>query len=258
MPQGLSQSVLWVSGLILEGLVCILAIRRGLFGRLPTFTTYLVLVLARDLWGFWLSRQLDYRSAVLLHAYWGTQAIVLLARGVAIGEICRRSLQPYRGVWALAWRLLVLGASILLLHAAWVAWEKSAWFGSFVLSAERGLELAAVVVLVLLLTIWRYYDIRVEPILAMVALGLGLYSAVQVANNSFMGDWLTKYFHWWDAVRVVSFQVAVVVWCLALRKPLPALRPRPVLLEQRVYDELAPQVSYRLRELNDRLREMLW
>jgi hypothetical protein len=66
----------------------------------------------------------------------------------------------------------------------------------------------------------------------------------------------TKISSWWALTRTMSFNVSLLVWCWALRKPMP-VPESPRELEPGVYDHLAPQVSYRLRQLNDRLLEML-
>jgi hypothetical protein len=87
--------------------------------------------------------------------------------------------------------------------------------------------------------------------------GLGVYSAVQVVNNVALQPWLAAHYSVWYGIRVVSFQMALVVWALGLRRALPAAEPAPALLEPGTYEELAPQVSYRLRVLNDRLLAIL-
>jgi len=242
---------------LLAGVLCAYAFRRGLYLRLPLFTAYLALLCLRNLvlWWFYLGPGYDSRAA--FEYFWVTQGILLAARGAAIAEIAWRTLRAYRGVWALSSVLLIGIALFLLVQAGLSAAGNRSWIAPFVLTAERGLELAAVVILVALFCLSRYYGIRLEPVQRIVALGLGAYSAVQVINNSFMREWLTRYFGWWAHIRVISFFAAMGIWWLALRKPLPTEQPKPVLLSQDVYDELAPQVSLRLRKLNDRLLEML-
>jgi hypothetical protein len=90
-----------------------------------------------------------------------------------------------------------------------------------------------------------------------VALGLGLYSAIQVANNTFLNHWLAHYLRHWEIVRVQGFNIVLVVWLVALWRPLPAPDAAPVLLGREDYTELTSQVSFRLRQLNARLEGML-
>ncbi|MBI3669763.1 MAG: hypothetical protein HY237_08300 [Acidobacteria bacterium] len=252
-----SSYILWVAGTVLELLAATLAIRHGLFRRLPVFTGYLFLVVAHEI-GWWaIVHSSGYASPPAFYFYWVSQALLLSARALAIAELCQSILRPYRGVWALAWRILLVTASGLLSYAAWASFGNRAWITLFILTAQRGLELAAVAILITLMLISRYYGIQVQPLQRLIALGLGFYSAVQILNNSFMREFLGHYFDWWNWVRASSFQVALVLWLLALRKPLPATAPAPALLPQEIYDDLTPQVSYRLRALNDRLLEML-
>ncbi|HEX2711609.1 MAG TPA: hypothetical protein VHM88_05215 [Candidatus Acidoferrales bacterium] len=248
---------------VLEGALCVLIVRRGLYRRLPLFSAYIAWVLVRAILLWWAYHVLGFGSQAAWYLAYVTQGISLLARGLALGELCWRNLRTYRGIWALAWRLLCAIALLLLCNAALDARGNIAKIAPFILTAERGLELAVVGILVLWLGICRYYRISLEPVQKMIALGMGFYSAVQVLNNSFVRDGLMQYFHltpylhWWNGIRMVSFQAALVIWLLALRKPLPERAPAPTLLPQRVYDELSPQVNYRLRGLNERLLEIL-
>src|SRR5712692_1811011 len=252
-----SDHLLWGLASFLELILCVLVVRRGLHRRLPFFTGYLVLLILCDALHWWIYHRWGYGSWPAWYFSWTAQGVMFVARGVVVVELCRSSLRAYRGIWALTWRLLAALALALIVHAGLSAAGNRSWIAPFVLTAERGLELAAVGILVLLLAVCRYYEIRLEPVQKMILLGLGFYSAIQVLNNSFMREWLTQYFHWWNGIRLASFQVALVIWLLALRKPLPAVAPAPALLPQEVYDELAPQVNFRLRLLNQRLLEML-
>ncbi len=241
---------------LLEVVVCAYAFRR-LYLRLPLFTAYLTLLFLRNLALWWFYLGPGYESRAAFDYFWVTQGLLLVARGAAIAEIAWRTLHEYRGVWELSSLLLVGIALFLLVQAGMGALGNRSWLAPFILTAERGLELAAVVILVSLFALSRYYGILLEPVERTVALGLGVYSALQVMNNSFMREWLTRYFHWWAHIRVISFLVALAIWWWALRKPLPAEQPKRALLSQDVYDELAPQVNFRLRRLNDRLLELL-
>lgn len=257
MELAASDYILWWVGTLLEIVVCVLILRRGLYRRLPFFSTFLALDLASAMLVWWTYSHWGYGSWAAWYVAWIPQGVLLLVRGLAVAELCWSSLRTYRGIWALTWRLLCGIALLLVLNAGLDASGNAHWMLQFVLTAERGLELSAAVILLLLLLTASYYRIRLEPVQGLIALGLCFYSLIQVLNNSFMREWLTQYLYWWNGVRMVSFQVALVIWWLALRKPLPAVAPAPALLPQKVYDELSPQVNYRLRVLNQRLLELL-
>lgn len=247
----------WVTGISFEVLVCALALRRGLFRRLPFFTVYLLLLVTREAIWFAAYHLLDPSSPGLLALYWIMQAALLVARGAVVAEICWRLLAPYQGVWRICRSFLIVIAGILVATAAAAANRKGPEMDPVVLTAERGLELAVVGILVFALAFGRHYHLKFEAPIPLVALGLGLYSAIQVANNTFFQELYGWYLVVWSAIRHVSFDLALVTWCVALWKPLPAPQPAPILLERGVYDGIAPQVNSRLRELNSRLSEML-
>jgi len=211
----------------------------------------------RELTLSWFYLGLGYSSRPVFYYFWITQGILVVTRAAAVVEIAWRALRGYRGVWGLGWRLLCFVGLILLFHAAMNVSGSASFLVRLIVTAERDLELAVAGILVALLATSRYYRIPFDPAQRMVALGLGFYSAVQVLNNGLPRGWQTLYFDWWSAIRVITFQATLVIWLWALRKPLPAAAPAPALLPQGVYDELSPQVNYRLRVLNERLLEIL-
>ena len=254
----LTDYLLWGTTTLLDLVVCVYAFRRRLYLRLPMFTAYVTLLLVRKL-GLWWMYVVGpgYTSSLTFDYFWVTQTLLLAARAAAIVEIARRSLSEYRGVWALGWRVLSLLAFFVVVYAGVDALGNAHWVAMFILSSERGLELAASAVLIMLFLLCAYYQIRMESVVRLVATGLCFYSAVQVLNNTLLQASLARYFSWGSAIRQASFVVPLLIWIYALRKPLAVQAPVPELLPQQVYDQVAPQVNYRLRALNDRLRGML-
>ena len=246
---------LWTAGTVLQFAVCILVLRNGLYRRLPVFSAYVWLNLVNLAFVWWAYLKLGYSSLPSFYIAWTAYGVALLARGLAVGELCLWVLSPFRGVWALAWRLLVGMAMLLLVYAGLAAYGARDGITAFLLTAEHGLELAAAVVLLFLLAISAYYRIRVQAPERLLILGLGMWSLLQVVNNVAFDLW-PGYFPWGRAVKVASFQVALLIWIAALRKPVPQEEHAPPVLSQRAYDELAPQTNLRLRLLNERLLEI--
>lgn len=177
------------------------------------------------------------------------QTILLLARVAMVIEIFRRALGHYSGLWRLCRSILAVIAVVLVLAAAYQAQKSAPRIAAVALTTERGLELAIVGILLFAVVICRYYH--------WIALGIGLNSAVQVANNSLLQKWLPEYFRAWSSIRLLWFQIVTALWCAILWKPLLAPRAAPALFEREVYDELSPEVSRKLREMNSKLAEML-
>src|SRR6267142_1215012 len=128
--------VLWGLTILLEAGLLVLLLYRKNHRAFPFFFTYvlmaflesIVLMVSYRLWGF--------SSSNAVRIAWGTQGLVILGRALAVAEICRRVLGRYRGIWALAWRMLLASAALVLVYA---------WAGSTpnwqlaILSADRGL-----------------------------------------------------------------------------------------------------------------------
>jgi hypothetical protein len=257
VPLNSIEILLWALGTLLQLSLCALIFWRGLHRRLPIFTSYAVLVLFGAILVWWVYHHWGYQSRTGWYFAWAAQGVALFARGAAVAELCWRILRAYSGVWGLAWRVLALLA-ILLTAQAMVAAEADAhWVVPLVLTADRGLETMIAAVLLALLATCAYYRIRVEPPYRWIVVGLCFNSIIQALNNSFLRNWLSIHIFFWNGVHLASSDIAIVVWCVALWKPLPVERPAPVLLGQQAYDELTPQVNYRLRMLNRRLLEIL-
>lgn len=249
--------LIYVTTVFLEVGVCVLALRRGLFHYLPFFTVYLVLLVAADALEWLVYHFLGMGSPDAFWMYWITQALLLVARAAVMAEVCWRVLGPYPGIWKLCRGFLIAIGGVLVASAIFAAGHSGTYIAPIVLTADRELELAIAGILIFALAFCRYYQVRIEYAVTLILLGLGLYSAVQVANNTILNQWLSAYFHWWSHVRLISFEAAALIWFLALLRPLPERRKAPLLLDREVYGELEPQVNFRLRQLNARLTEML-
>jgi hypothetical protein len=247
----------WAVGFALEALICVLAIRREVLRRLPSFMMYIVLLLLNNLARGMPLKVFGLASPQYFWGYWVSEAVLVAARGALVVDITFRVLSPYRGVWRLCRRSLIALAAILGCAAA-ITSRGSAWYLPYlVLSIDRGLELSVVGILLFVLVFCRHYGVAVDRMIALIALGISLYSVVQVANNTFLIEAARDLFPWWTQVRLISYEVVLVVWLSALWKPLPSAQPTPQLLEPGVYALVSSQVSGCLRELNARLEEML-
>lgn len=248
---------LWVAGTLLRLLLCSLLLHRKAYREIPFFSALVFLATVRTLSLWWIYHDPTVEPGIVFNFYWVTQLLNVMARGLAAAEVCWLTLRAYQGVWGLAWRLLTAVGLVLAAFAGVAAWQSTPWIAAVALRAERGLELVVAGLLLGMLVFSRYYGIRVHATTKYIAIGLGFHAVIQVINNSFMFTWFQSFFPWWAAVRVLSFDFALLIWCWGLRHPLEVGESRPMLLEPSVYDELAPQVSDRLRELNQRLLEML-
>lgn len=250
-----SDYALWSFTTLLEIVLCTLIVRFRTYRVIPFFSAYLFLAAARSLSLWWIYHDRRLEAGVVLNLYWVTQLILVVGRGLAAAEVCRLALREHRGVWGLTWRLLAGVGLALVVFAGVAVLHDTSWIAPVTLRGERGLELAIAAVLAAVVAVCRYYGIRLSAPVKLLGLGLAQFSIIKAINNSFMYAQLTNFFPMWRVIHLVSFAAALVFWYAALRKPLEATVPR--LLEPESYEEMAPAVSYRLRQLNDRLLEML-
>ena len=249
-----SEYALWSFTTLMETVICALIFRFRSYRVIPFFSTYLCFAVVRSLALWWIYHVPTLEAGFVYNFYWVTQLLLLVGRGLGVAEVCRLSLREYRGVWELTWRLLVGVGIVLIAFAGVAALYDPRWVSPVVLRGERGLELAIIAVLAALGLVCRYYQISVPRPVKWLGLGLGLYAGVQVIND------VIEYaahgeFPLWRGIHQSAFAVALVIWFGALRKPLALVAPS--LAEPETYEEIAPAVSYRLRELNARLLEML-
>jgi hypothetical protein len=215
-----SELVLWYVSMFLELMLCALAFRRRLYRQLPVFTGYTAAVLVHGLPLYWVYRSAGYASHTAFYFFWATQAVLLAWRGASIAELAWTASRSYFGFRVIMKWLVASISLLLLIQVLWLAIKTPSRLPPFVLALERDLELTASVVLLVLLFLTFRYQIMLSATQKLIALGLFLYSLVQVVNNAISNQWLRPYFHWWEVVRLISFHVALVIWLFALRKPL--------------------------------------
>lgn len=256
MPITTSQIFLWSSAFFLELLVLLLAVRRRLHLQLPVFTAYLALLVAREVLVLSVYRTAGYTSHLAFYFYWITQAVLSTGRAAAIAELAWAASHNYPGFRVvLKWVLSCL-ALIPLLRAAFLALQNTSRLPSFVLSLEQNLELAAAVILVVLLALSGRYQVRLETFQRLIAIGLFVYSLVQVLNNSISRQWLQSYFHWWAVVRILSFHAALLIWLIALARPLPAPAKIPAPLDLASFRDFMHEGTEAIQNLAARLKHL--
>jgi hypothetical protein len=198
-------------------------------------------------WGF--------GSPVAVNLAWGTQGLVIAARAMAVGEICRRVLGVYRGIWALAWRTLLVIAGLVLLYSFAVA--RPRWQAA-ILNSDRGLELAISGVIVMVFLFARHYEIEVRPTDRSLAIGFLFFSCFSVLNNTLLEGWLGPYETLWNLLGTLAFMPSLLLWIWAVRETQEERRWQPEMLPSSAYGTLAPQINLRLRALDEQLGKLLY
>lgn len=244
------QNLLWaanVAGKIV--LLILLAVRKN-YRSYPTFFFYLLTTLADDVVTFVAYQRWGFTSLTAWRIFWASQAVVICARALAVAELCRYILAQYKGVWALAWRILLTSAGLVLLYS--LVSSKQQWVSALP-SAERGLDLAIASVIVGIFLFVRYYAVSVDPVVRTLAIGFFLFSCFGVLNNTILERWLYDYVRLWNILGMLAFLAALLLWTRALRLPQTVGVRKEVLLPNAVYSNMSPAINLRLRLFNEQL-----
>lgn len=252
-----SAYALWTLTVILEALLCAFVVQRRLWRHLPLFTAYVVfkLLVTITLWVVY--KRFGYDSGFARYAFWSTQALLLVSRAGVCAELCWQAFKARLGLWSYVRRILLFISVAILVYAAIDAYHQVSVVTGFIVTSERGLELSVAILLTSFLFIASRYRIPIERAPFLIALGLCIHSTFQVLNNTFFKYWLDPYFSWWRNVYMVSFQVALVIWVFALRKPLPETQPAPTLLPRETYYSYKRLIGRRLKNLDRDIQEVM-
>lgn len=246
------QNLLWganVAGKIV--LLAVLAVRRN-YRVYPAFFIYLLISTAQDAVLFAAYQYFGFTSLVAWRVFWASQAVVLCARALAVTELCRYLLARYRGVWALAWRLLLTSAILVLIISLTIG--KHQW-DLAVHSASRGLDLAIAAFIAGLFLFIRIYDAKTDYTPRILAVGFFLYSCFGVLNSTLLEHWLSRYADLWNLLGMLAFLFSLSLWIRAVRLTRTVPTRDRVLLPGTVYTALGSEVNLRLRLLNDSLNQ---
>ena len=89
------------------------------------------------------------------------------------------------------------------------------------MAADRALELAIATVVVGAFLFARYYDVQVGAVEFSLALGFYFYSSFKVLNNAILEHYLHRYVAVWNALGMLVFLAALLVWTWALANDKP-------------------------------------
>jgi hypothetical protein len=242
--------VVWAASVVVQLALCgILVIFH--FRRLPFFTAYVCLNVAQSLLLYPIFRHYGNYSHVAAVVGWWSEAITLLARLFATVEILHLVLISYRGIWGLAWRLLAATSIVVLLCVSLPSRGRP---DLALMRADRGYHLMFAVALISCLVLIRYYSIHVESAYKIVLVGFCFYSCTKILLSTVLYDFLYQQHSLntfiWQILVVAPYLVVVLVWGVALARPLPATRKQLAVLPTSVYQRISPEINRRLQIIN--------
>jgi hypothetical protein len=245
-----TDKLLWALNSLVQVTLVLLLLARKDYEEFPAFFSYISADLLHASIMFVIYIKYGFGSKPFYWVGWGTQAIVLTARCLAVAEICRHLLGRYRGVWELIWRILFAVALAVLLYASLTA--RHEWF-MFVPNLQRSIELAIATGIVGLFLFARYYEIVPEPLLRSLALGFLLISCFWVLNATVLERLVKRYIPLWTFLNVLAFFASLLVWTWAFLQPRTATVQQQALPTGELDPTLGPEINRKLRHLNEQL-----
>lgn len=243
----------WGLGLALQVLLLMVLFARRRHWQFPALCSYLLLNSLQSVSLFVAYDLLGFHSRLAWRVAWISQGVVLAARAVAIGELCRHAVAGYRGIWALGWRVLATIAGIVLVLAISLGRHD---LMILVLTFDLGIELAIAATLVGFFVFARYYDLSVEEPVLSLGLGFCLYSCVYVVNDAFLQRYMHSFTDAWNLISAVTFVVSLMLWLKAFWRPVRVPSSEIKLLDADIYHKLMPQVNERLLALSEQLNRV--
>lgn len=257
MHSAFVNGILWTGYLFLV-LALFFIVRHRSYRVIRFFTAYVVVLVVRDAAWFVISNNhAMYVSLWAYYGFWSTEFLLSWLRAFAIAEICWRTLRRYTAVWPLSATLLGVISASLLLWSAISAANNVHFYQRFVDIGLQRIEFMQTAVILAFMAVLVRYQVPVLPLHRWLLIGLGVYSAIQVFNNEL--GWLEpqRLLPVFDIVRRVAINVSELIWLYAVAVTVRNSSPTEPDSATGEWDALAPAVHDRLRELNDRLGEML-
>ncbi|HEY2934558.1 MAG TPA: hypothetical protein VGK99_22710 [Acidobacteriota bacterium] len=217
-------------GLALQALLLWQCLKVGHWRNYPLFFSYLVYTFLRTI-ALVIFRGLKHPAYPLI--YWDTNVGAILLRfGVAF-EVFRHIFVRESALGKIAGRAVVL---VLVVFAA-AFFLLSNQPGTFFPDLERKSGLAVVSILAVMLVMARYYSVPVSLNVWGMAVGMGLFCSISVANFATF-DLIRSSFPFWRLVSAFSFSAMMLIWIWALWCYVPDPQPK-VLRESLAQDALA-------------------
>jgi len=249
------QAAAWALTTSLELALFVQLVRRKLQRIYPLFFAYLVSVIFQSAAVAFLYRNANLDKVTVWKIAWGTQALVVILRSLALLELNRTILSRYAGIWALSRRLFLCVAVGVIAYD--LALSKGAWQW-LIMNGIRGLELAMAAVIVTMLIFARYYRVPINQYQRALAVGFCLYSSFYVINSSLLEKVVQQYAVLWNFLGLFAFIASLLVWINGANLYAEAEEvAAPPAIPAELYGKLSAEVNSRLILLNRQLIQFL-
>lgn len=206
--------LLWYLGTPLLLLLLCLLVRRGTYRTFPYFFAYVAFGFAADITRF-VTRG---HHSLYFWTYWLTDAGYALLGALAMYELLRKVLRDLADIWwthlifpsvvavgvgLSLWRIYVVPPQVHGVHGRLLLW---------IVTGEIAVRFVQVLVFVGLVAFIAFFGFRWRQYPLGIAAGFGFYSTVALLNTIKLSDFGTGFIFLWNAVSVVAYSLAVLIW----------------------------------------------
>ena len=245
---------MWALIVCLQVVVLVTMTARRQFRDLLALYLYICLALCENPVFYVIYSLFGYQSWTAYYAAWIFQAVVVSVRWLAVCQLCYLMLGQFRGIWGIAWRVLV-ACGVAVLAVAFL-------FGGhdvvrLVTTFDLSLELSIATVLAVFFAFARYYQVPIIASLRSIGIAFCLYSCFRALNDAVLQKFLHDYSNTWTLFDEVTYvaTLALITSAVFILHRLPTQNVR--LLPAHAYATFIPQANERLSALNARLSDML-
>jgi len=248
-----------ILGSILLVVVLVLTLHYRLFRPLRFFVLYLICANVRGYSLMWLGPSppvTDRWFYPYFYFFWISAFVLSFLRMFVILEICAAVLKEYPVVKAIGWWILAGLSAVLFSWTAYFAVRNLHHLRTLVLTFQQTTDISFALVLLTLMSIGVYYQIRIPQLYSLILIGSCIYSAEQ-ALGSELGRYTPNPGNSpFDFAQRITFTLMIAIWTWAVwRWGKTPIQP-PELISQSAYDNISPQIHDRLQELNDKLSDL--
>ena len=246
--------VLWACALALQVAVLAIMIGKKQYKEFPFIFLYVLFGLLQSPVLYLVYAIYGFGSWPAYWTAWISQGVVLIFRWAAVCELCSTILGQFRGIWGRAWRVLTVFGALALLTALVLGRHD---LKSLISTFDLGLQLSIATVMASFFLFARYYQVEVQTSLRSIGIAFCLYSCFRSVNDAVLQTLWRNYASTWTVLDQVTFAATLVLIGSAVYVLGSQPKRKIVLLPQTSYAQFAPQMSERLRILNERLDELL-
>ncbi len=208
--------MIWVSGILLLGLVVSLVLRRKLYAEFPVFSAYAIFQLLTAALLLWI--RLRYSNPVFFKAWALQSAIDAVLSMAVLLELFSKMLKPYPGIRKLGHLVYLVSGILLLAIGIWMLIETPpsdvsvAALTLKIVSGQRSADFVRFGLLFVLFIFCRLFGLTWRHYLFGIALGMAVLTGLELLGESVRVEFGYHIHRIYELVVSAGFDLGVVVW----------------------------------------------